>query len=243
MLRGHIASLLDDAAALPGRRAGLLKATAYLGLQVDFGALGELAGPREQHAGPRMHTAPDDLPTSRIPCLAATRRHRPRDDVAAGDHRAPPPGTAVPRRLARPVLRHAHAGAGRSPPLRASALGTGRGHQPPGRGGVDRGPVPQARAGLYRSGKKLAALRELHEAKVKWWHGDTTRDSILAMLRISGIYSDLLLLQAAKKYALRRASPRSRQTTPGSGTSPRRALFQAADCDYQSGAWALRPEA
>jgi hypothetical protein len=42
-------------------------------------------------------------------------------------------------------------------------------------------------AALHRSGKKLAALRELHEAKVNWWHGDTTRDSVLAMVRIAGI--------------------------------------------------------
>ena len=90
---------------------------------------------------------------------------------------------------------------------------------------------------LYRSGKRLAALRELHEAKVNWWHGDTARDSILAMLHIAGIYSDLLLLQAAKKYALlagfaalQADDTRVRDLAPA-------ALFQAADCDYQSGAW------
>jgi len=55
---------------------------------------------------------------------------------------------------------------------------------------------------LSKSGKRLTALRELHEAKVNWWHGDTVRHSILAMLYIAHLYSELMLPQAAKKYAL-----------------------------------------
>ena len=90
---------------------------------------------------------------------------------------------------------------------------------------------------LYRSGKRLAALRELHEAKVKWWHGDTARDSVLAMLHISGIYSDLLLLQAAKKYALLAGFAALQADDTRARSLAPRALFQAADCDYQSGAW------
>jgi hypothetical protein len=53
-----------------------------------------------------------------------------------------------------------------------------------------------------RAGRLLDALRELHEAKINWWHGDTLRASLLAMRLIGQIYNELRLPHAAKQYAL-----------------------------------------
>ena len=78
---------------------------------------------------------------------------------------------------------------------------------------------------------------------MKWWHGDTACDSVLAMLRH---FRDLLRPPPAAGGqevrpggGLRRASGR-RQAGPRLAPL---ALFQAADCDYQAGGLALRAAA
>jgi hypothetical protein len=236
-LRSHIASLLEDTTS-SGRRAGLLRATADLALYIDADALGEPPAPLEQPAGQRLHMAPDDLPDiEEFPAWI------PLADIDLGMASLQELIDVLPQAPLFPVDSLARYFDMLTPALVDHPL------YPPVRTGLDEATSRQAgeastaarcrtRAmALYRSGKKLAALRELHEAKVKWWHGDTARDSVLAMLHISGIYSDLFLLQAAKKYALlagfaalQADDTRVRNLTP-------RAHFQAADCDYQSGAW------
>ncbi|WP_372352366.1 hypothetical protein [Streptomyces sp. KL116D] len=55
---------------------------------------------------------------------------------------------------------------------------------------------------FLRAERPLDALRELHEVKVNWWHGDTLRGALLTMRMIGKIYGDLDLQQAARQYAL-----------------------------------------
>lgn len=59
---------------------------------------------------------------------------------------------------------------------------------------------------LIKSEKPLLALREFHKAQINWFHGDTLRGSLLAMLTIARVYADLKLPHAAKKYALTASS-------------------------------------
>jgi hypothetical protein len=236
-LRAHIASLLEDATS-PGRRAGLLRATADLALNIDLDALGEPPAPPEQPAGPRVHTAPDDLlDIEEFPAWI------PLADIDLAMASLLELIDVLPQAPLFPVDSLARYFDMLTPALVDHPL------YPPVRSGLDDATSRQAgeastavrcrtRAmALYRSGKRLAALRELHEAKVKWWHGDTARDSVLAMLHISGIYSDLLLLQAAKKYALLAGFAALQADDTRVRSLAPRALFQAADCDYQSGAW------
>lgn len=90
---------------------------------------------------------------------------------------------------------------------------------------------------LIKSGKPLLALREFHKAKINWFHGDTLRGSLLAMLTIASVYADLKLPHAAKKYALTASS--IAVSSPDSedmdlvGTS----LIQAFHHCYTAGAW------
>jgi hypothetical protein len=235
-LRGHIASLLEDATS-PGRRAGLLRATADLAPHIDVDALGEPLVPPEQPTGPHQHTAPDDLldiefpawiPFADIDLAMASLLEiidiLPQAPLFPVDSLARSFDMLTPALVDHPLY-----------PLVRSGLDEATSRQAGEASTADR--CRTRATALYRSGKKLAALRELHEAKVKWWHGDTARDSVLAMLRISGIYSDLLLLQAAKKYALLAAFAALQADDTRVRTLAPRALFQAADCDYQSGAW------
>jgi hypothetical protein len=236
-LRGHIASLLDDAAS-PGRRAGLLRATADLALNMDVDALGEPPAPPEQPAGPRVHTAPDDLldieefpawiPLADIDLAMASLLELidvlPQAPLFPVDSLARYFDMLTPALVDHPLYPSVRSGLDEATSRQAGEASTAV--------------RCRTRAiALYRSGKRLAALRELHEAKVKWWHGDTARDSVLAMLHISGIYSDLLLLQAAKKYALLAGFAALQADDTRARSLAPRALFQAADCDYQSGAW------
>jgi hypothetical protein len=235
-LRGHIASLMD-AAISPSRRAGLLKATAYLGLQIDFDAAAQLAALPEQPAKPHHYSCPDDLLDIEFPAWM------PLNDADQAMASLLEVIDLLPQAPLFPVDSLARYFDMLTPALVDHPL------YPAVRSGLDEATSRQAgeastaarcrkrATALYRNGRTLAALRELHEAKVNWWHGDTTRDSVLAMLHISWIYSDLLLPQAAKKYALSAGfaalqadDTRVRDLAP-------HALFQAADCDYQAGAW------
>ena len=103
-----------------------------------------------------------------------------------------------------------------------------------------RPPLAGAASGRCRcigAASDLAALRELHEAKVNWWHGDTLRGSLLAMLFIARIYGELRMPLAAKQYALSAAF--------AACTLPHRevrdlapaGLFEAASYDHLAGAW------
>ena len=60
---------------------------------------------------------------------------------------------------------------------------------------------------LLNAGRLLDALSEIHDAKVNWWHGDTMRGAVLAMLLVADIYSRLHLPLAANTTRFRRRPP------------------------------------
>ncbi len=90
---------------------------------------------------------------------------------------------------------------------------------------------------MLRADRLLDALREFHEAKVNWWHGDTLRGSLLAMAMVAEIYSRLLMPTAAKKYALALAICALRAPDATMRDLVPRGLFMAATYDHQAGAW------
>ena len=215
----------------------MLKATAYLGLQIDFDAAAELAEPWEDAADPSGFGAPDELLDIEFPAwlpladadhamaslweiieLLSQAPLFPVDSLARYFDMVTP---AVVEHPLYPAVRSGLDDATSSQAGEAST--------------ADR--CLTRATGLYRSGKRLAALRELHEAKVKWWHGDTACDSILAMLRISEIYCDLLLPQAAKKYAMAAGFAALQADDKQARVLAPLALFQAAECDYLGGGW------
>ncbi|HVB46530.1 MAG TPA: hypothetical protein VNF47_27995 [Streptosporangiaceae bacterium] len=92
---------------------------------------------------------------------------------------------------------------------------------------------------LQKAGRLLDALREFHQAKINWFHGDTLYGTQRAMANIVDIHAELGMYLAAKKYALAvaalacgSADPSDRQlwqvprantlTTPGQGLGPGR---------------------
>jgi hypothetical protein len=95
---------------------------------------------------------------------------------------------------------------------------------------------------LYRAGRLLDALREFHDAKVNWWHGDTLRNSFLAMVLIAEIYGRIRMPLAAKKYALAVAYGALQASDTSLSELVPRALFLAAGYDHQAGAWITSAE-
>jgi hypothetical protein len=90
---------------------------------------------------------------------------------------------------------------------------------------------------LFKSGRPLHALREFHEVKVNWWHGDTMRGSLLAMRFIARIYDELNLSYAAKQYALAAATVASATGRSDLGDLVPGAFLEASDYMYRAGAW------
>lgn len=235
-LRDHIASLLETA-AMPGRRAGLLNAAAHLSLRFDVEALAQLAPPRTPSPEPRPHMAPDDLADIEIPHWI------PLVDLDHGMRALLELVELLPHAPLFPIGSLARHFDLLTPALVEHSL------YPQVRSGLDEATDRQAgeaataqrcrtrATGLYNSGKRLAALRELHQAKVHWWHGDTVRQSILAMLFIAHIYSGLLLPQAAKKYALAAGYAALNANDQRVHDLAPVALFRAAQYDHQCGAW------
>lgn len=88
-----------------------------------------------------------------------------------------------------------------------------------------------------RSGRLLDALRELHQAKINWWHGDTMRGSLLAMRLIGQIYAELHLPYAAKQYALAAAGIAMNSDDPQLEDIVPEALIDAMGDSYSAGAW------
>ncbi|OFI36750.1 hypothetical protein BIU82_11755 [Arthrobacter sp. SW1] len=90
---------------------------------------------------------------------------------------------------------------------------------------------------FIKSEKPLLALREFHKAKINWFHGDTMRGSVLAMLTIASVYSDLKLPHAAKKYALNAASIAVSSSDSDVIDLVGDSLIQAFHHCYAAGAW------
>jgi hypothetical protein len=53
----------------------------------------------------------------------------------------------------------------------------------------------------FEAGQYLLAIKQLHQAKIKWFSAETLWDSLLAMLTLSDCYQNLGLVYAAKYYA------------------------------------------
>ncbi|MEV6986504.1 hypothetical protein AB0M95_35320 [Sphaerisporangium sp. NPDC051017] len=234
-LRDHVASLLQ-ATDSPGRRAGLLNVAAHLSLHIDYDALNRYPKlpnrERHQHAAPddiaEIQEIPDWLPIVDIDhamsSLVELVDLLPEAPLFPVDSLAQHFVMFTPQ-----LIDHAHYARVRSGLDEATSRQAG-----------DASTAENCRKramSLHRSGRRLAALRELHEAKVSWWHGDTVRGSILAMLLIAHIYSELKLPLAAKKYALSAAfaafnvqDKRMRNLVPVG-------LYRAASYDHQSGSW------
>ncbi len=100
----------------------------------------------------------------------------------------------------------------------------------------------QRAVALFHADRLLDALREFHDAKVNWWHGDTLRGSLLAMAVIADIYGRLRMPLAAKKYALAVAAGALRAPDASLSDLVPRALFLAATYDHQAGAWITSAE-
>jgi tetratricopeptide (TPR) repeat protein len=95
---------------------------------------------------------------------------------------------------------------------------------------------------LLRAGRPLKALQDLHEAKVRWWHGDTIRGSLLALLLLAKCYRDLGLPMAARQQALIATSLAHVHGDDEHGDLLTAGLMVAADLDYSTGAWCAATE-
>jgi hypothetical protein len=234
-LRQHLTALLGSPTT-PGRRAGLLNTAANLSLHIDYTAVKQ----RDEQTAPRSeaHAAPDDLLSiTQVPAWL------PFVDVDHGMSYLMELVELLQQAPTYPVdslARHFD--------MLAPALVDHHLYEPV-RSGLDEATSRQAgdasTAGrcrnramsLYRSGRRLAALRELHEAKVNWWHGDTVRGSLFAMLFIARIYGELRMPLAAKQYALSAAFAACTLPHREVADLAPAGLFEAASYDHLAGAW------
>lgn len=90
---------------------------------------------------------------------------------------------------------------------------------------------------LREADRLLDSLREFHQAKINWFHGDTLFGALQAMSNIVDIYSALGMYLAAKKYALAIAALARGSADPSDREFIPIALFSAANMDHLAGAW------
>lgn len=90
---------------------------------------------------------------------------------------------------------------------------------------------------FMRAHKPLHALRELHEAKVKWFNGETLYGSVLTMRFIAKIYADLCLTYAAKMYACTAAALALSAGDDEVKPQAAKALLETAGYAQQTGLW------
>jgi len=90
---------------------------------------------------------------------------------------------------------------------------------------------------FYEKGSLLAAIDQLHIAKVKWFTDETLQGSLLTILFISQCYRELGLTFAGKYYALSVAHIAVNSSREDMKTFVPRALFHATECDYVHGSW------
>jgi hypothetical protein len=90
---------------------------------------------------------------------------------------------------------------------------------------------------LARAGKPLEALSEMHNAKVRRFHGDTIYGTVMAMRFIGHLYADLGLTYAAKMYACSAAILSLLHTDQNVKEQAPRALLEAVDAAHNAGCW------
>jgi hypothetical protein len=95
---------------------------------------------------------------------------------------------------------------------------------------------------FLRQNRPLDALADLHEAKVRWWQGDTLRGSLLALLTLARCYERLRLYLAAKQHALVAVGMAGAHGNDEHGDLIAAGLMLAARLDYRSGAWCSASE-
>lgn len=233
--RQHLTALLESSTT-PGRQAGLLNATAHLSLHFDYTALEQDEG--QTASSDRAHAAPDDvLNITEIPawlplvdidhamsCLIELVKLLPQVPTYPVDSLAASFDMLAPSLVDHPLYESVRSGLDEATSRQAGDAST-----------ADR--CRKRATQLYRSGRRLAALRELHEAKVNWWHGDTLRGSLLAMLQIAQIYGELRMPHAAKQYVLSAAFAACTMPDREVRELAPIGLFQAARFDHLAGAW------
>ncbi|NJC66227.1 hypothetical protein HC028_17195 [Planosporangium flavigriseum] len=236
-LRQHLTTLLEPPTTA-GRRAGLLNAAAHLSLHFDYAAVE--AHEERQAAGTKQHAPPDDdelLSITEVPdwlplvdidhgmaCLRELVELLPQTPTYPIDSLARHFDMLAPALVDHPLYE----------PVR-SALDEATSRQAGDASTANR--CRKRAMSLYRSGRRLAALRELHEAKVNWWHGDTLRGSLLAMLFIARLYGELRMPLAAKKYALSAAFAACTLPDRNVRDLAPAGVFEAASYDHLAGAW------
>jgi len=87
------------------------------------------------------------------------------------------------------------------------------------------------------AGRPLEALHELHDAKVRWFHGDSMYGSVLTMRYIGNLYHDLGLTYAAKMYACSAAVMANQSTESTLKAHVPKAFFEAARSAQFAGCW------
>jgi hypothetical protein len=90
---------------------------------------------------------------------------------------------------------------------------------------------------LVRAGKPLKGLAELHNAKVKWFNGDTMYGAILTMRYLGSLYAGLGLMYAAKMYACTAATLGMMSDDTDVKQHVPKALLEAARHAQQAGTW------
>ncbi|MBD0694333.1 hypothetical protein [Streptomyces sp. CBMA123] len=207
-LRERVRSLLDttDVDAQPIRRVRLLSVAAHLCLhprwtEVERPEPGVLPTPEEASAIARRMLEEEDIDLVHLP------ENRPLDVNDAMGYLAQlaallPTARAFPVGNVIQLFELLAASLADDPRYEAvrDALDTAEGAT-----AGDSAIAARARAramSFRRAGRPLQALRELHDVKLNWWHGDTLRGSLLAMRLIGRIYGELRLVYAAKQYSL-----------------------------------------
>lgn len=105
-------------------------------------------------------------------------------------------------------------------------------------GDAVRGERAQQRAlDLLDADLPLDALQEVHEAKIRWWHGDTMEGAVIMCMLASRIYRSLGLYLAAKNYALAGAGMARQSNRDELMAQVPRGLMVAAVAEFYSGAW------
>ena len=90
---------------------------------------------------------------------------------------------------------------------------------------------------LLRAGKALKGLAELHNAKVKWFNGDTMYGAVLTMRSLGSLYAGLGLMYAAKMYACTAALLGMTSDDTHVTQHVPQALLEAAKYAQRAGTW------
>lgn len=90
---------------------------------------------------------------------------------------------------------------------------------------------------FVRAEQPLKALAELHNAKVKWFNGDTISGCIFTMRYLGSLYAELGLMYAAKKYACTAAMLGLTVDDPDVRAHVPKALLETAQYAQQVGTW------